>query len=168
MNIRYQISNQLDTPVLIKDMNIKCVSVAFRYEYFMRTVPPDRFQEESILDLLVHFNWTYVSLVFSEGNHGEGGAKIIENGIKSRKLCLAVNFKIPSDVTKDEMDRLGSFLISHKNARAVILLLNPGHIEPLFSMATSLGIQNHFIWISSDTLSYFKFGKEREVQYDLG
>ncbi|VEL22396.1 unnamed protein product [Protopolystoma xenopodis] len=37
------------------------------YAYFLRLVPPDSFQAQVIFSLIQQFNWSYVSLVHSEG-----------------------------------------------------------------------------------------------------
>ena len=50
-----------------------------KYAYFARVVPSDTYQARAIVDLLVHYNWTYISLVNSEGVYGETGAKVIGN-----------------------------------------------------------------------------------------
>ena len=53
-----QISFQ-STSVTLSDRDI--------YSYFMRTVPPDSFQAEAMVDICLRFNWTYVMTVNSEG-----------------------------------------------------------------------------------------------------
>lgn len=37
------------------------------FKYFLRVVPSDRLQARLMVDLLKHFNWTYVSAVYTEG-----------------------------------------------------------------------------------------------------
>lgn len=37
------------------------------YKYFMRVVPSDMLQAKALLDIVVHYNWTYISTVFTEG-----------------------------------------------------------------------------------------------------
>ena len=37
-----------------------------RFEYFLRVVPPDSHQVAAMLDLLLHYGWTYVSLLYSQ------------------------------------------------------------------------------------------------------
>ena len=46
-----------------------------RYEYFSRVVPPDAFQAKALVDIIKHFNWTYVSTLHSEGSYGSSGIK---------------------------------------------------------------------------------------------
>ena len=37
------------------------------YKYFLRVVPSDKLQARALADLVVHYNWTYVSTVYTEG-----------------------------------------------------------------------------------------------------
>lgn len=37
------------------------------YKYFLRVVPSDKFQASAMLDVVLKFNWTYISTVHSEG-----------------------------------------------------------------------------------------------------
>ncbi|ESO92204.1 hypothetical protein LOTGIDRAFT_121302 [Lottia gigantea] len=38
-----------------------------RFGYFLRVVPPDNYQAQALIDLVVNFNWTYISTVHTEG-----------------------------------------------------------------------------------------------------
>lgn len=37
------------------------------YQYFVRVVPSDRYQAQAMLDIVLHFNWTYISTVYTDG-----------------------------------------------------------------------------------------------------
>ena len=39
------------------------------YPYFLRVVPSDKLQARAMLDLVKHYNWTYISTVYTEGKH---------------------------------------------------------------------------------------------------
>ena len=43
------------------------------YSYLMRTVPPDSFQAQAIVDLCKAFGWNYVSTVNTHGAYGTKG-----------------------------------------------------------------------------------------------
>ena len=64
-------------PSFIGPMSPLQLSDRTKYAYFARVVPSDTYQARAIVDLLVHYNWTYISLVNSEGVYGETGAKVI-------------------------------------------------------------------------------------------
>lgn len=37
------------------------------YKYFLRVVPSDKFQAQAMLDVVLRYNWTYISTVHSDG-----------------------------------------------------------------------------------------------------
>ena len=56
----------------------------------MRLVPPDKFQAQAMMEIVEHYNWTYISLLYSEGSYGENGAKMIEAEAKKRGICIGI------------------------------------------------------------------------------
>ena len=38
------------------------------YRYFLRVVPSDSLQARALADLVLYYNWTYISTVYTEGN----------------------------------------------------------------------------------------------------
>lgn len=46
-----------------------------RYDFFSRVVPPDSFQAQAMVDIILALNWTYVSTIASEGSYGEKGVE---------------------------------------------------------------------------------------------
>ena len=59
------------------------------YEFFSRTVTSDDFQVPAIIDLLVHFNWTYVSVLYSEEAYGISGYEGLEKKAREKgRVCL--------------------------------------------------------------------------------
>lgn len=65
-----------------------------RYELFARTVPPDTFQALALVDVARAFNWTYVSIVSSEGQYGDSGMKAFLAEARARNVCIAVNEEV--------------------------------------------------------------------------
>lgn len=54
-----------------------------KFEYFSRTIPPDTYQMKAIIDLLVFYNWTYVSLLYTDESYGINAMEILK--IKARR-----------------------------------------------------------------------------------
>ena len=53
-----------------------------KFEYFSRTVPHDGFQAKAIVDLIRHFNWTYISSVYSDDTYGIHGMEALRQETK--------------------------------------------------------------------------------------
>ena len=88
-----------------------------RFSYFLRLVSPDSIQAEAMMDLIVHFNWTYISLVYSEGPYGENGGKHIEKQAKRRDVCIAYSVMISSGASERDYDEVVESLLRYRNAK---------------------------------------------------
>src|ERR1700712_4984076 len=60
-----------------------------RFGYFSRTVPPDNFQAQAMVDIIKLFNWTYVSTIASEGDYGEKGIEHFKILANKEGICIA-------------------------------------------------------------------------------
>ena len=121
-----------------------------RYEYFVRTVPPDRFQAFAMVDIVQHFNWTYVSTVASEGEYGVSGIEYFQREARARNICLAETQKVSSNPTPAEFDDIIDKLSRKNNAKVVILFLREEDAKGLLNAATRKNIQGKFTWIAAD------------------
>ena len=134
-------------PVLAPYSTSDELSDKSRYEYFMRLVPPDSYQAEAIVDVCIHYGWTYISLLYSEGSYGENGEKQIEKEANEKGICIAYIRKIPSDASdqfyEDTVNRL---LVKYK-ARVVVTFLEESHAKRLFQTVHKIGANDYFVWI---------------------
>ncbi len=123
-----------------------------RFEYYMRIAPPDRHQAEAILDFVYSFNWTYVSLVFSQESYGENGARNIEKGVKKRGMCLAVAKAIDPSAPQSEYKSVIQELQGKRNAKVLIVFMIVTVLKKLVIMMNEIGVMNEFIFVGSDGL----------------
>lgn len=65
--------NLFEIPLISYSATSPKLSDKSKYEYFSRTASSDYFLTQAITDLLVHFNWTYVSVVYSDETYGRNG-----------------------------------------------------------------------------------------------
>lgn len=61
---------------------------------FLRTVPSDNYQARAMIDIALHFNWTYVSLVYSADEYGELGAEAFKKEARKMNICIAIEERI--------------------------------------------------------------------------
>ena len=66
------------------------------YENFFRTVPPDSFQAQALVDVIRHYGWTYVYTINSFGNYGRKGAKLFQKTAREAGICIANSGSLPS------------------------------------------------------------------------
>ena len=137
-----------------------------RYEYFMRVVAPDQFQAKVIIDILQHFNWTYFSLIYSEGSYGQNGAKFIEKEAKDRGLCIAVSEIVYSIGARDNLKGIIRHLKDNKKARAVVLFLETKETNMFWSLLDEDTI-GRYMWIGGDSVSYSDFGASSDGAFAI-
>ncbi|KAF8782187.1 metabotropic glutamate receptor 3-like isoform X2 [Argiope bruennichi] len=135
-----------------------------KYPYFFRVVPSDRFQVQAILDILLEFKWTYVSMVVSKGDYGENAAQSLQALIRTSandEICFAVEEILPRNATQENYDSVVRRLNRFEKAKVVIVFLNEDKISELFEACERCEIPpGRFLWIGSDGWGT----KERVVQ----
>ncbi|XP_013776181.2 metabotropic glutamate receptor-like, partial [Limulus polyphemus] len=121
-----------------------------RYDFFARTVPPDTFQALALVDLVQSFNWSYVSLVSSEGQYGDSGMKAFQQEARARNICIAVNDKVPHSASKDKFDDIFKNLLTKSNARCVVLFTRAEDSRGILEAAKRANSVGTFAWVASD------------------
>ncbi len=150
---------QVQMPVMSLFATSDELSDKSRFPYFIRLTPPDRFQAEMITDVLVHFNWSYISLVYSEGPYGESGSKYMEKQCKEKDICIEVHRMLPSKPSDDVYNDIVNHLMLHKQARVVVLFMGKSDHTNLLNAFSQRGESGHFIWILSDSANTLSAGE---------
>ncbi|XP_015268526.1 PREDICTED: vomeronasal type-2 receptor 26-like [Gekko japonicus] len=70
---------------------------------FYRTVPNEAHQNMGIVQLLLHFRWTWVGLLIVDEDSGEHFLKTLEPLLAQNGICLAFTGRIPKQSNWDEM-----------------------------------------------------------------
>ncbi|XP_041967028.1 metabotropic glutamate receptor 8-like isoform X2 [Alosa sapidissima] len=123
-----------------------------RYDFFSRVVPPDTFQAQAMLDIVMAMGWNYVSTLASEGSYGESGVEaFIQISRESGVVCIAQSQRIPREPTRGEFDRVIFRLLETPNARAVIMFANEDDIRRVLEAAKHNNLTGHFLWVGSDS-----------------
>ncbi|KAH9421598.1 Metabotropic glutamate receptor 3, partial [Dermatophagoides pteronyssinus] len=121
-----------------------------RYDFFARTVPPDTYQALALVDLVLKFNWSYVSLVTSEGQYGDSGMTAFVREAKKRSICIAANEKVPQNADSIYFQSILYNLRTKPMARGVVLFLRAEDNRGLLEAAQSLNFTNYFTFVASD------------------
>ena len=80
------------------------------FEYFLRTVPPDSYQAQALVDIVEYFNWSYVVAMHTNDVYGIGGITAFISEIEKRNTsqrCIATSssIELPTDSTlENEFD----------------------------------------------------------------
>lgn len=77
------------------------LSEKLRHRSFLRTIPSDVYQAKAIADILVYFNWTYVSVVVSDDEYGRNGLIALRSLLKEKHICVAVETMFATSSVED-------------------------------------------------------------------
>nr|KAG5713662.1 hypothetical protein BaRGS_024710 [Batillaria attramentaria] len=133
------------------------------FPYFLRTVPPDRFQFRAIFSIIQQYGWSYISVVYREGSYGENGFKQLRDLFDQHHVCLAAVHKVPAAVTRKLAEEVALDLVEHKNARVVVMITFNTPAEIIIKAASKLEPPGTFIWIASDG-----WAEDTDSMADLG
>ncbi|ELT88339.1 hypothetical protein CAPTEDRAFT_89748 [Capitella teleta] len=120
------------------------------YKFFLRVVPSDKLQARALIDVVRHFNWTYISTVYTEGNYGFSGITEFQNMATEANICEAVSDKVGNNAEDAAYDKVIKNLKGKPNARVVVCFCEGMTIRGLLKAAKRLGAEGHFLFIGSD------------------
>ena len=126
-----------------------------RFPYFFRMVPPDRYQVMAIVSLLQHFNWTHVSIVYSEGSYGREGVKELDNLLQKQKnyICIEEKLELMYNSEDKDFDRVLQKLEKNSDVLVVIAFVEKEDAVLLIKAIKRSRVKDKFTWIGSDSFS---------------
>uniref|UniRef100_A0A914NI19 G-protein coupled receptors family 3 profile domain-containing protein n=1 Tax=Meloidogyne incognita TaxID=6306 RepID=A0A914NI19_MELIC len=79
-----------------------------QFGYYLRVVPSDAWQAMAISQLLMHFGWTYIAVVYSAGNYGEKGFEAMERLTHAPGIdvCIAHAQKVKTMGENEEFENV--------------------------------------------------------------
>ena len=137
-----------------------------RFDYFLRTVPPDSLQAHAIADIIIHFKWTHIIIIYSDDDYGEGGTTSLMKELKLRNttshVCIAARLAISDSTDYDQIiETIDQEWVA--NSSVVVLYAHTAHAEALFDAASQKGkefAERNITWIGSDS-----WGGQRFLAY---
>lgn len=119
------------------------------YDLFARTVPSDMFQARAIADIVLKLNWSYVSLVSSEGLYGDSGSKEFMKQASVRRICIATHEKISPTTDDNAYDSIVANLLK-RNATGVVLFTRAEDTRELLLAVKRAKLFHNFAWVAAD------------------
>lgn len=121
-----------------------------KYDFFVRTVPPDNYQARAMVDVVRGLKWTSVFAVSSEGIYGERGLREFTTGAKAANICIAGTFKIDGGSSPAQISSMISEFLKHPNVRGIILFCTDTDARRILRGAQRRNAAGRFIWVASD------------------
>ncbi|XP_025029246.1 taste receptor type 1 member 3 [Python bivittatus] len=123
------------------------------YPSFFRSVPSDKSQLEAMMQLLVVFQWNWISVVASDDGYGREGLSLLSSMVANKSICVAYEGLIPSEILEPGYpERLKQMIqaINETNVNVVILFSSDQAARALFQMWVRLGLGKK-VWIGTQT-----------------
>ncbi|KAK1889133.1 G-protein coupled receptor family C group 6 member A [Dissostichus eleginoides] len=141
-------------PLLSSTSSAQDLSDKRRYPGFLRTIPSDKHQTEALGQVMHHFGWNWVGVVYGDDEYGSAAFQSFLKNAEENSVCL--NYK---EVLPDYLDNSQSLprikqiaeRIRSSTARVVLLILKEGLVEDLFKEMIRTNTSR--TWIASDAWS---------------
>lgn len=96
---------------------------SYTYKHLHRTAPSDAFLAKAMIDIIEHFNWTYVAAVGLDDSYGRNGVWSLVKEVASSKssFCIAMTEFIPHEAQFPRVKQIVTSLRRQENIKVVIL-----------------------------------------------
>ena len=131
------------------------------YSYFFRTYPPSNSKVQAMVDIVLHYNWGHVSVIFSFNPLGESLVAHFRHLAKNQSICLDLVEPIYNDFSPHEYHKLAEELMA-TNAKVVLLFTATDHTNHFMREMQNIynssnETERTLLWITPDVQTASKF-----------
>ena len=137
------------TPQVSYASSSSILSIRDRYRFFYRTIPPDNLQARAMIDILLRFEWTFVSTIFSINPYGQPGIDAFHNLARETGICIDLNAGISSEYSGSQYDDLVTRLRESK-ANVVVIFAAQSIAMNILTRISKTDAEGRFVFIASD------------------
>ncbi|KAK9958630.1 hypothetical protein ABG768_010741 [Culter alburnus] len=138
-------------PIVSHYATCSCLSDRKKYPSFFRTIPSDAFQVRAMVQILRHFGWTWVGLVYSDDDYGIYAAQLFQQEMQLFGYCVAFSEKLPPDNNHRDIQRI-TRVIYASTARVVVVFPSASFLLPLMEEVVLQNMTGKQ-WIASEAWS---------------
>ncbi|XP_033628835.1 metabotropic glutamate receptor 4-like [Asterias rubens] len=125
-----------------------------RFPFALRTVPPDQFQAGAIVDLLTHFSWEYVAVIYTVDSYGIHGARELISQAEERGVCIALSAPLSELDTERDRQEIVLALKRLSFVRVVIIFAAGALPYSFLQQVSKTDFPYKITWIGSDGWGY--------------
>ena len=123
-----------------------------RYSYFYRTISPDNILVKAMVDLMLWFNWTHISTVYSNDIYGQAGTDQLQKLTIMNDICMDVQeLRIDDDFLEEDYHEL-AINLNASAANVVVLYTHAQQTEQILQKVRDIFPERRFIWITTELL----------------
>ncbi|XDV29289.1 hypothetical protein PO909_032426 [Leuciscus waleckii] len=135
-------------PVVSYYATCSCLSDKKKYPSFFRTIPSDAFQVRAMVQILRHFGWTWVGLIYSDNDYGIYAAQSFQQEMQVFGHCVAFSEILPNDNNPRDIQRIMG-VIHTSTARVVVVFSASSLLIPLMDKVVLQNMTGRQ-WIASE------------------
>ena len=120
-------------------------------KYFTRTIAPDTFVTQTLIDILERFGWNYVILLYCDNEYGQFAAESFRERLRKQKktICTAVDERISEDMTENVKTWQKIYKERH-NTKVVIVFATNHDFSGFLQAGKGKVNLEEYIWLSTD------------------
>ncbi|KAE8593391.1 hypothetical protein XENTR_v10019107 [Xenopus tropicalis] len=132
-----------------------------QFPSFLRTLQSDQILPVYIINLMLHFGWTWIGLLVSDNDFGLYSSELVRKEIEAAGICVAFFMKLSAQHTRDQTLSILQ-VIRKSSANVVYFYCSMPEVIPFIRVATEQKTSGkvwvaHASWISSPIFSYKEF-----------
>ncbi|XP_065139044.1 extracellular calcium-sensing receptor-like [Paramisgurnus dabryanus] len=125
-----------------------CLSDRKKYPSFFRTIPSDAFQVRAMVQILTHFGWTWVGLIYSDDDYGIYAAQSFYQDVQLFGGCVGFSEILPRDNNHRDIQRIVK-VIQTSTAKVVVVFSTEAYLLPLMDEVALQNVTGKQ-WIASE------------------
>ncbi|XP_031762392.1 extracellular calcium-sensing receptor-like [Xenopus tropicalis] len=134
-----------------------------QFPSFLRTLQSDQLAPIYIINLMLHFGWTWIGLLVSDNDFGLYSSELVRKQIEAAGICVAFFMKLSAQHTRYQTLSILQ-AIRKSSANVVYFYCSMPEVIPFIRVATEQKTSGkvwvaHASWISSPIFSYKEFWK---------
>uniref|UniRef100_A0AAY4C9R1 Olfactory receptor C family, h1 n=1 Tax=Denticeps clupeoides TaxID=299321 RepID=A0AAY4C9R1_9TELE len=136
-------------PVISHFATCACLSNRKTFPSFFRTIPSDYYQSRALVELVMHFGWTWVGAVRSDNDYGNNGMATFLEAAGKEGVCVEYSEAILRTNPKERISKVVN-VIKKGTARVLVAFLAQSEMEVLLEEVIAqnvTGIQ----WVGSES-----------------
>ncbi|XP_051725936.1 extracellular calcium-sensing receptor-like [Ctenopharyngodon idella] len=131
-------------------LKVPTVADKKKYPSFFRTIPSDAFQVQSMVQILNHFGWTWVGLLYSDDDYGIYAAQSFQKVVQLFGGCVAYSKILPQNNPREIKHIMG--VIQASTARVIVAISTSSYLLPLMDEVVLQNLTGRQ-WIASEAWS---------------
>ncbi|KAM4651773.1 extracellular calcium-sensing receptor-like [Discoglossus pictus] len=117
-----------------------------QFPSFVRTVGTVDSQPNAVVQMIIHFNWTWVGIIASNNDYGDQGSQKLKSEMAKHSVCVAFSETLSTPPRKENLDRIVN-IIKKSTANVIVLYAYATEIIALLQIVTVQKITGK-IWLA--------------------